>query len=93
MAQLVSIVWIILLFAVFYLMIIRPQQQRTRKHRELLNELIVGDEIETIGGIRGKVVSIGPDSLGLEVAANVVITIGKRAVSARKSEPEAIEAP
>lgn len=91
MTQLISIIWIVLLFVVFYLLIVRPQQQRLKKHDELIQRLKVGDEVETIGGIRGKVVSMNTNSLELEIAPKVVITVSQRAVSSRGGEEETAE--
>lgn len=88
MTQLFSIIWIVLLFAVFYFLIVRPQQQRVKKHEELLSRLRVGDEVETIGGIRGKVASMDSENLELEIAPKVVITVSQRAVSSRLGEEE-----
>lgn len=86
MTQLVSIVWIILLFVVFYYLIIRPQQQRVKRHQELLAQLRVGDEVETIGGIQGKIVSMDTGTMELEIAPKVVVKVSKRAVSSRKED-------
>lgn len=88
MTQLISIGWILLLFAVFYFMIIRPQQQRIKRHQELLARLRVGDEVVTIGGIHGKIISMNIDDLELEIAPKVVVTVSKRAISSRIGEEE-----
>ena len=84
MTQLVSIIWIVLLFVVFYFLVLRPQQQRVRKHQELLTQLRVGDEVETIGGIQGKIISMESGTMDLEIAPKVVVKVSKRAVSTRK---------
>lgn len=86
MQEIISIVWIVLLFAVFYFLIIRPQQQRAKRHRELLSSLKVGDKVETIGGIHGKIISLDKDSLELEIAPKVVVNISQRAVSATEEK-------
>lgn len=49
--MLISWGWIILVFAVFYFAIIRPQKKREKKDREMIKALKVGDQIVTIGGI------------------------------------------
>lgn len=63
---LMSIVWIIPLFLVFYFMIIRPQKKKEKKMQEMLNRLQVGDEIVTVGGVVGIIVSIKEDTVVVE---------------------------
>ncbi len=86
MSQVFSIAWIVLLFAVFYFLIIRPQQQRAKRHQKLLSNLKVGDNVETVGGIHGKIISLNQDSLELEIAPKVVVNISQRAVSATEKK-------
>ena len=60
----------VLLFAIMYFMIIRPQKKREKLTREMLNGLIIGDKIVTIGGIQGKITEIKDDSLVLETGSS-----------------------
>ncbi|WHH59029.1 preprotein translocase subunit YajC [Petroclostridium sp. X23] len=60
----------ILIFAVFYFILILPQRRKDKKMKEMLAALKVGDEIVTIGGIYGKVISIKDDVLTIEVGAD-----------------------
>jgi len=62
----------IVLIGVFYFMIIRPQQKRDKKVREMLNSLKVGDRITTIGGIFGRIISIKDDIITIEVGNDKV---------------------
>ncbi len=57
---------IILLVVVFYFFMIRPQKKQEKKDAEMRNALAVGDEVTTIGGIIGKVVSIKEETFVLE---------------------------
>ena len=57
---------IIALFVIMYFMMIRPQKKQERKDAEMRNALAVGDEVTTIGGIIGKVVSIKGETFVLE---------------------------
>lgn len=59
-------------FVVFYFILIRPQQKKDKKIREMRNNLKVGDEVITIGGIYGKVVKIKDDNITIEVGADKV---------------------
>jgi len=85
MSEIFSIVWIVLLFVVFYFLIIRPQQQRAKRHQELVSSLKEGDKVETIGGIHGKIIGLDEESLDLEIAPKVVVKISRRAVSATEA--------
>lgn len=60
------IIMIILLFVVMYFFMIRPQKKREKQDNEMRNALQVGDEVTTIGGIIGKVVSIKGETFVLE---------------------------
>ncbi|MDK2798498.1 MAG: preprotein translocase subunit YajC [Clostridiales bacterium] len=60
----------ILIFVVFYFILILPQRKRDKKMKAMLAALKVGDEILTIGGIYGKIVSIKDDILTIEVGAD-----------------------
>ena len=71
---------LIALVAVFYFLILRPQQKRAKEHKALVDALQKGDEIVTIGGALGKVSKLDENYVQVEVAANVVITIQKAAV-------------
>ena len=57
---------------VFYFMILRPERKRKAQRAQMLNELIVGDEITTSGGIVGRVIQIKDDSVVLETGADKV---------------------
>ena len=89
---LVTLLPIVLMIAVFYFLLIRPQQRRARAQRELIESVAVGDEVITIGGLFGTVRSLDEDSVILEVAPGTTIRLLKSAV-ARKlfAEEEEIE--
>ncbi|MDO4728157.1 MAG: preprotein translocase subunit YajC [Bacteroidota bacterium] len=56
----------LLIFAVFFFLIIRPQQQRIKKEKEFENSLSIGDRIITKSGLHGKIVEIATDSIVIE---------------------------
>jgi preprotein translocase subunit YajC len=74
-----------LIFVVVYLLLLRPQQQRVRRQRELVRSVDVGDEVVTAGGIIGRVVELSDDRAWIEVADDVVIEILRIAIN-RKTE-------
>ena len=67
----------ILIFAIMYFMVIRPQQKKTKEHQELLKKLKRNDEVMTSGGIYGKVVDLKENVVTLEVAPNVRIRVSR----------------
>lgn len=72
---------LLVMAALFYLMILRPQQRAKREKQALLNALQVGVEIATIGGIYGRVAALREEDLDLEIAEGVVIRVDRRAVA------------
>ncbi len=74
---------LILIFAIFYFLLIRPQQKKAKEHQEMVNELKIGNEVCTASGIFGKIKQINDkeNMVDLEVADNVVITILKASVN------------
>lgn len=57
---------VVVLFLVFYFFAIRPQKKQEKQVNEMRNQLMVGDEITTIGGIIGKIISIKEETLMIE---------------------------
>ncbi len=75
-----SVVLILVLLAIFYFLLIRPQQKRMRQQMELIRNLKVGDEVMTSAGIFGTVHQLEEDTVLLEVAEDVVIRVAKNSV-------------
>lgn len=65
-----TILPIILMVAIFYFFLIRPQRKRDKAERDMRNSIQVGDEISTIGGFIGKVVSLKEDTIVIETSAD-----------------------
>jgi preprotein translocase subunit YajC len=59
----------IAIFAIFYLLLIRPQQRRQKEHEKLLEGIERGDQVVTSGGLHGKVTGVTDDVLTVEIAA------------------------
>jgi len=79
--QFISVLYIVGLFAILYFLMIRPQQQRQKKHQEMIRSIKTDDKVITIGGIYGSIVKIKEDSVVLQVAENVRIEFLKSAIS------------
>ena len=70
LASLVTFLPLVLIFVLMYFMMIRPQRKQQKKEQEMRNNLRVGDQITTIGGICGRVVTVKEDELVIETGAN-----------------------
>ncbi len=75
-----SLIFPIGLFVIFYFFFIRPQIKRQKEHKKLIDALAKGDEVQTEGGIMGRVVELTDDYAKVEVADNVVLTFRRGAV-------------
>lgn len=71
----------ILIFAIFYFLLIRPQQKKVKEHQQMLNNLKKGDQILTSGGIYGVIVGIKGNTLEVKIAEGVKVQFSKNAVS------------
>lgn len=69
------------MFAIMYFLMIRPQQQRAKRHREMLETLKRGDQVVTAGGIRGKISKVHDEAFDVEVAEGVVIQFTKASIA------------
>jgi preprotein translocase subunit YajC len=79
---------LIIIFAIFYFLLIRPQQKRAKEHREMLNALRKGDKVITNGGIYGVVESVGEKTVTLKIAENTKIKIGKAYIATVRTSAE-----
>jgi preprotein translocase subunit YajC len=71
----------IAMFAIFYFLLIRPQQKKQRELRQLLQNLKRGDRVVTSGGIYGTIAKIRNDIVHLEIADQVRIRVSKSSIS------------
>ena len=87
-----TIVWLVIMVALFYFMLIRPQKKKEKADRQLRASLQAGDKIVTIGGFTGRVLSVKDDEVTFETgAAKTRLTVKKWAIQTREG-PE-VEAP
>jgi len=66
-----------LVFVVFYFLLIRPQQQKAKAHREMINNLKRNDEVVTAGGLYGRVVELNEKVVTLEISQNVRVRVDR----------------
>lgn len=71
----------LLIFVIFYLLMIRPQQQRVKQHQAEIAAVKKGDEVITGGGIRGRITKVSDDEVEVEIAQNVRIRVIKSTIS------------
>ncbi|MCZ6475494.1 MAG: preprotein translocase subunit YajC [Gammaproteobacteria bacterium] len=72
---------LIIIFALFYFLLIRPQSKRQKEHRELVSALEKGQEVVTGGGVLGKVTEVGPTWVTVEVAEGIALKIQKNTIT------------
>ena len=82
--SLVALAPLIFIFAIFYFLLIMPQQRKQKKWQQMLNELKTGDKVVTSGGLRGTIIAlkddyiqlrVPPDNLRLEVSRASVLSV------------------
>jgi|TARA_B100001964_G_scaffold160864_1_gene176627 preprotein translocase subunit YajC len=82
MEQMGAFLPLILIFGVFYILLIRPQQKKVKQHREMINNLRRGDKIITSGGIIGSISKVNDNKeLLVEISENIEIKIAPGMVS------------
>lgn len=87
-----SFVPLVLIFAIMYFLLIRPQQKKVKEHRSMVEALRRGDQVVTAGGIVGKVIKVGEDGMvEVEIAEGVKVKIVRQTITQvmNKTEPAA----
>jgi preprotein translocase subunit YajC len=79
-STLMSMLPLLLMFAVLYFVMIRPQMKKQKEHRTMIDALAKGDEIVTAGGLLGKVSKIGDSNISVEIASGVEVQMQRSAV-------------
>ena len=86
-------VFIVVMFALMWAVVIVPQQRRVKRHRALIEALEVGDEVVTAGGLVGTVAAIEGDDLLLSLGDEVSVRVVRQAVAERREDPSLDLAP
>jgi preprotein translocase subunit YajC len=68
---------LILMFVIFYFLLIRPQQKKTKEHRQMISDLKKGDRIVTSGGIHGRITGLDDQTLTVEIADKVRVKVAR----------------
>ena len=76
-----SILMLVVFFAIFWFLLIRPQQKKNKELRKMLSKISKGDEVVTNGGVIGNIAKIDDTFVDLEVAENIMIKVQRNAIS------------
>jgi preprotein translocase subunit YajC len=87
-APILQIAPLLLIFVVFYFLLIRPQQQKAKEHKEVLDNLKRNDEIITAGGIYGRIIELSEKIVTVEIAPNVRVRVERPQISGLVSDPK-----
>ena len=80
---------IVVMIAIFYFLLYRPQKKQQNRRRAMLDNLKKGDQVITIGAIYGTIVELGDTSLKLKIADGVIIEVVRSSVNANVTQQEA----
>jgi preprotein translocase subunit YajC len=80
------IIFLVLIFAVFYFLLIRPQRKRQKQQQELMQELKRGDKVITAGGIHGVIESVTEDSVIIKVESGATMKVVKSSVAFKREQ-------
>jgi preprotein translocase subunit YajC len=86
-----GLVPLILMFVIFYFLLIRPQQKKTKEHREMIGNLKKGDRIITAGGLHGRVTGVSDSTLTVEIAEKVRVKVNRASVSGLAQSAPAVQ--
>ena len=76
----VTILWFVVLIAIFWFLLLRPQRQEQKKRDEMIKSLHRGDRVVTMGGMHGTIVDLTDDTALVRIADKVEVTISRTAV-------------
>lgn len=79
-------------YLIFYFMVIRPQERKTKQHKALLESMKRGDSVVTSSGIVGKVASVESDHVLVEIAPNVKVKFLRQHIVRLENQPQASKA-
>lgn len=81
---------LIIIFAIFYFLLIRPQQKKAKLHKQLLSELRKGDKVISSGGLHGVITGMSDEVLTVEISPKVRVKISRGSISGviRKAEAQ-----
>jgi preprotein translocase subunit YajC len=85
MSQLQGMIPLVFMFAIFYFLLIRPQQKKAKEHRALLDGLKKGDQVVTAGGMHGRLSALDDQVVTLELTPGVNVRFNKGFIASMKN--------
>lgn len=86
MIQLILMMAVI--FGIFYFLVIRPQQKQKEEHQTMIESLSSDDRVITAGGIHGQIKSVSEETVDVQIAQDIKITVNKNAISTVKGDDD-----
>ena len=75
-----SIIMLVVMGAIFYFLLIRPQSKRAKAHKQLVASLSIGDQVVTAGGMHGKISALQDATVMVEIAAGVKVKLNRASI-------------
>ena len=79
---------LILMFAIFYFLLIRPQQKKAKQHKEMLSSLKKGDRVVSSGGLHGVITGITDDVVTMEIAPKIRVKVSRGSIAGAAGAPK-----
>jgi preprotein translocase subunit YajC len=80
------LIFLVVIFALFYFVMIRPQRKRQKEHQQMMSELQKGDKVITAGGIYGTIESLSEDNVVIKVEGGTTMRVARGSVAMRRDE-------
>jgi len=80
------IIFLVVIFALFYFVMIRPQRKRQKEHETMMQELQKGDRVVTAGGIYGTIENLSEDSVVIKVEGGTTMRVARGSVAVRREK-------
>lgn len=80
-SSLAGLLPLVAIFAIFYFLVILPQQRQNKKHKQMLGDLKKGDKILTNGGLMGTVSSVEEEYIKVEIASSTIVKMRKEFIA------------
>ncbi len=78
------IIFMVVIFGLMYLVLIRPQRKKQKEHQQLIDELKKGDRVITAGGVYGQIESVSDDSVVIKVESGVTMRVARNSVALKR---------
>ena len=80
------IIFLVLIFAMFYFLMIRPQRKRAKEQRELMSGLQKGDKVITVGGVYGVIESLNEESIVIKVESGATMRVARGSIAGKREK-------